>query len=128
MRTINMIHVTLIYSFIHSFIQLKTIIMGETVQIRVKILSMGANRENDLDDIPVSTTIGELKEKLGLRPNTHCGREGQAENWDNRRTLADYSVRDGDQLACIVQCVVQDGQGSHDDYNEWLQNNQNRNN
>ena len=89
---------------------------------------MGGGQEIELADIRLSTTVGELKKKLSVPPNTRCGRSNQFENWDNRRTLADYFVKDGEHLVCVVQCVREDGQSHYDNYDEWLKSNQDRKN
>ncbi|CAF0868859.1 unnamed protein product [Rotaria sp. Silwood1] len=64
-------------------------------------------------------TIGDLKQKLHVEPNSHLGRPHQSENWDNRRQLSDYFVKDHEQLVCVVQSIKEDGQSSCDDYDQW---------
>ncbi|CAF3546091.1 unnamed protein product [Rotaria sp. Silwood1] len=60
-------------------------------------------------------TIGELKTKLSVRPNSRFGRLNQFENWDNQRPLSDYFVKNGTvptiDLAsryndCCVACIL----------------------
>lgn len=91
-----------------------------SISIKVEIPSKGNNRTVDLNNLSSSTTIGDLKAKLNVQPNSHFGRSDQFENWDNRRTLSDYFVQSGESFQCVIQCSVEDGQASFDDYNEWL--------
>lgn len=58
--------------------------------------------------------------KLSVRPNSRFGRLNQFENWDNRRPLSDYFVKNGEQFICVIQCVIEDGQPNVDDYDQWL--------
>ncbi len=74
----------------------------------------------DLNDIPASITIGELKTKLKVQPNSRFGRLNEYENWDNRRSLSDYLVKNGEQLMCVIQCIRTEGQPDFDDYDQWL--------
>lgn len=90
------------------------------INITVEIPAKGGNTKVNLNNIPLSMTIGELKTKLKVRPNARFGRLNQFENWDNRRPLSDYFVKNGESFQCVVQCIVEDEQQSFDDYNEWL--------
>lgn len=73
-----------------------------------------------LDNISLLTTVGELKEKLNMRPNARFGRFQMFENWDNRRPLTDYFVQNGESFICVIQCSVETRQRLFDDYNQWL--------
>lgn len=97
------------------------------MKIQVEIQMKGGNKIITVEDAQSSLTIGQLKEKISVRPNTRCGRPDQYENWDNRRTLSDYFVKEGERLICVVQCVREEGQSSFDNYDEWLQNYQKKN-
>ncbi|CAF2569733.1 unnamed protein product [Rotaria sp. Silwood2] len=90
------------------------------VNITVELSSQGGNNKVNLNGIPLSLTVGELKTKLQVPPNSRFGRLDQFENWDNRRSLSDYFIKNGEQFQCVIQCVIEDGQSSFDDYNEWL--------
>lgn len=92
----------------------------DLINITVEISAMGGNKEVNLSDIPKSMTIGELKTKLSVRPNSRFGRLNRFENWDNQRPLSDYFVKNGEQFTCVIQCIIEDGQQSVDDYNQWL--------
>ena len=61
-----------------------------------------------------------LKKQLKVAENSRFGRLNQFENWDNRRTLDDYFVKNNEQFMCVTQCVIEEGQPNCDDYNEWL--------
>ena len=98
------------------------LITNNTMKLQVEIQMQMGNRVVTLDDAQSSMTIGQLKEKLSVRSNTRCGRENQYENWDNRRTLADYFVKENERLVCVVQCVREEGQSSYDNYDQWLKN------
>ena len=84
---------------------------------------MKSQKDNTLTDLPLTTTIGQLKQKLNTDANAHVGRAGKFENWDNRHTLADYRVKDNETLDCVVQCSKEEGQTSFDDYNQWAAEN-----
>lgn len=90
------------------------------INIKVEISAMRANSTVELKEISSSMTIGEIKKKLNVQPNSRFGRANEFENWDNRRPLSDYFVENGESFQCVTQCVVEDGQSSFDDYNEWL--------
>lgn len=90
------------------------------VNITVQVSAMRDNTTIKLNNISTSMTIGDLKNQLKVQPNSRLGRSGQFENWDNRRSLADYFVENDESFDCVVQCVVDNGQPSCDDYNEWL--------
>ena len=94
------------------------------VSIKVEISAMGGARKVNLSNIPLSMTIGELKSRLNVRPNSRFGRSNECENWDNRRTFSDYFVKNEEQFMCVIQCVVEDGQSHVDDYDQWLLANQ----
>lgn len=94
------------------------------VSIKVEISAMGGMRKVNLSNIPLSMTIGELKSRLNVRPNSRFGRSNKYENWDNRRTLSDYFVKNEEQFMCVIQCMVEDGQSDVDDYDQWLLANQ----
>lgn len=93
---------------------------NDLISITVEMSSKGRNTTVDLNDITSSMTIGELKTKLNVRPNSRFGRLNQFENWDNRRSLSDYFVKNSESFQCVKQCTMEDGQPSFDDYNEWL--------
>ncbi|CAF3750597.1 unnamed protein product [Rotaria sp. Silwood1] len=82
--------------------------------------SKGSDTTVDLNNIPLSMTVGELKTKLNVGPNSRFGRLNQFENWDNRRSLSDYFVETGESFDCVIQSVMEDAQRSFDDYDEWL--------
>lgn len=88
--------------------------------IVVEISSQMGTKKVVLNNISPSTTIGQLKTQLNVRPNSRFGRQQQFENWDNRRSLADYFVRNGEVFSCVIQCIIEDGQSHFDDYQEWL--------
>lgn len=94
------------------------------VNVKVEISAMRGATTVNLSKIPLSMTIGELKTKLNVRPNSRFGRSNKYENWDNRRTLADYFVKDEEMFSCVVQCMMDDGQPDADDYDQWLLANQ----
>jgi hypothetical protein len=93
------------------------------ISITVEVSSQGGNKTFALDNIPSSMSVGELKTQLKVRPNSRFGRLNKFENWDNRRPLSDYFVKSGEQFMCVIQCVIEEGQHSFDDYNEWLSTN-----
>ncbi len=93
---------------------------SDSVSITVAVSAKGGNNQVTLDNIPLSTTVGELKTKLKVRPNSRLGRSNQFENWDNQRSLSDYFVQNGESFDCVIQCTMEDGQSSFDDYNTWL--------
>ena len=95
----------------------------DRISITVDVSSRGGENKVELKDIPLSTTIGDLKTQLNVRPNSRFGRVDQFENWDNRRPLSDYFVKNGENYMCVIQCTMVDGQPDFDDYNEWLSNN-----
>ncbi|CAF3228024.1 unnamed protein product [Rotaria sp. Silwood2] len=90
------------------------------IDIKVELPSKGSNNTVDLNKIPLSLTVGELKTKLNVPPNSRFGRSDQFENWDNRRPLSDYFVKNGELFQCVRQCAIEEGQSFFDDYNEWL--------
>jgi len=92
----------------------------DLISIQVEVSSSGGNNMIDLNNIPSSTTVGELKTKLNVRPNSRFGRLNEYGNWDNRRPLSDYFVRNGEQFMCVIQCVMTEGQPDFDDYKQWL--------
>ena len=92
----------------------------DAISIKVDISGKGGSNTVDLNNISSSMTIGALKAKLRVQPNARFGRLDQFENWDNRCTLSDYFVKSGESFECVVQCVIEDGQSTFDDYNEWL--------
>jgi hypothetical protein len=92
----------------------------DLISITVEISSKGGGNNVELNNIPLSTTIGELKTKLKVRPNSRFGRVEKFENWDNRRPLSDYFVQNGEQFMCVIQCAIVEGQPEFDDYDEWL--------
>ncbi|CAF5027016.1 unnamed protein product [Rotaria sp. Silwood1] len=96
----------------------------DLISITVQISSKGSDATVDLNNIPSSMTIGELKTKLNVRPNSRFGRLNQFENWDNQRPLSDYFVKNGESFDCVIQSVIEDEQRSSDDYDEWLLANQ----
>ena len=96
----------------------------DLISITVQISSKGSDTTVDLNNIPLSMTIGELKTKLNVRPNSHVGRLNRFENWDNRRPLSDYFVENGESFDCVIQSNLEDKQRSFDDYDEWLLANQ----
>jgi hypothetical protein len=65
-------------------------------------------------------TIGQLKQKLNVEPNSRLGRPNESENWDNRRQLSDYFVKDYEQLVCVLQDIKENRQTLFDDYDQWL--------
>ncbi|CAF3524673.1 unnamed protein product [Rotaria sp. Silwood1] len=91
------------------------------ISVTVEISLNEGQNEVTLANIPLSMTIGDLKQKLHVEPNSHLGRPHQSENWDNRRQLSDYFVKDHEQLVCVVQSIKEDGQSSCDDYDQWLE-------
>lgn len=93
---------------------------SDLTNITVEVSSSGGNKNIVLNNIPSSTTVGELKTQLKVRPNSRFGRSDQFENWDNRRSLSDYFVQNGESFQCVVQCAMEEGQSKFDDYNEWL--------
>jgi len=93
------------------------------INITVEVSAKGGNNKIDLTNIPLSMTVGELKTKLNVRPNSRFGRLNEFEDWDNRRSLSDYFVKNDEQFTCVIQCVMAEGQPSCDDYNEWLKTN-----
>jgi len=92
----------------------------DLISIKVEVSSMGGSNIVDLNTIPPSTTIGELKTKLNVQPNSRFGRLQKFENWDNRRPLSDYFVKNDEQFMCVIQCVMTEGQPTFDDYDQWL--------
>ena len=90
------------------------------ISVTVELSSQGGNNKITLDNLPLSTTIGGLKKQLKTEANARLGRANEFENWDNRRSLSDYFVGNGEQLTCVIQCSKEDGQSSFDDYDEWL--------
>ena len=92
----------------------------DLISITVEVSAMRSNTQVDLKGIPLSTTVGELKTKLNVRPKSRFGRVDKFENWDNRRSLSDYFVENGESFMCVIQCVMSEGQPSFDDYDEWL--------
>lgn len=91
-----------------------------TVSISVEFAAKGGSRTVNLDNLSTSTTIGEVKNQLGVAANSRFGRQNQFESWDNRRTLADYFVANGEKFDCVIQCMIQEGQPDCDNYEEWL--------
>ncbi len=92
----------------------------DLISIKVEVSSRGGETKVELNDIPSSTTIDELKTKIKVRPNSRFGRVDKFENWDNRRSLSDYFVKNGEQFMCVIQCTIVEGQPDFDDYDEWL--------
>ncbi|CAF1036453.1 unnamed protein product [Rotaria sordida] len=90
------------------------------ISITVEISPNDGQNEVTLANIPLCMTIGDLKQKLNVEPNSRLGRPHEFENWDNRRQLSDYFVKDYEQLVCVLQCIKEDGQSSCDDYDQWL--------
>ena len=90
------------------------------ISVTVELSGKGGNNKIILDNLPVSTTVGELKKQLKTEANARLGRANKFENWDNRRSLSDYFVGNGEQLNCVIQCSKEDGQSSFDDYDESL--------
>jgi hypothetical protein len=95
------------------------------ISITVTISAKGGGNKIPVDNIPSSTTIGDLKKKIKVQPNARLGRSNKFENWDNKRPLSDYFVKDGEIFDCVTQCMMEDGQPEYDDYNEWLAANKN---
>lgn len=95
------------------------------ISIKVEVSSRGGNKIVEVNNISSSTTVGELKTKLNVQPNSRLGRLEKFENWDNQRSLDDYFLKNGEQLSCVIQCAIQEGQPSFDDYDEWLSANKN---
>jgi len=93
---------------------------ANSISMTVEVSAKGSDKKVQLNNIPLSTTVGEVKTKLNVRPNSRFGRVNEFENWDNRRPLSDYFVQDGEQFMCVKQCTMEEGQSSFDDYNEWL--------
>jgi len=92
----------------------------DLINITVEVSSMGGSKIVDLNNISPSITIDELKTKLNVQPNSRFGRLQNFENWDNRRSLSDYFVKNNEQFMCVIQCVMTEGQPTFDDYDEWL--------
>lgn len=90
------------------------------ISVTVEISSMNGQNEITLANIPLTMTIGDLKQKLHVEPNSRLGRCHEAENWDNQRQLSDYFVRDHEQLVCVLQCIKEETQSTCDDYDQWL--------
>jgi hypothetical protein len=90
------------------------------ITVTVELSSTGGRNEITLANIPLSMPIGQLKQKLNVEPNSHLGRPNELENWDNRRQLSDYLVKDFEQLVCVKQSIKEGGQTSFDDYDQWL--------
>lgn len=93
---------------------------SNSVNMTIEVAAMRNNTKVELNSIPLTMTIGEVKKKLNVQPNARFGRLNEFENWDNRRPLSDYFVKNGEEFSCVVQCVMEDGQPSCDDYDEWL--------
>lgn len=93
---------------------------NDLINLTVEISAKGGNKKVVLNNIPSTTTVGELKIQLEVRPNSRFGRSDKFENWDNRRSLSDYFVKNGESFMCVIQCMMEDGQSEFDDYNEWL--------
>ncbi|CAF2892063.1 unnamed protein product [Rotaria sp. Silwood2] len=90
------------------------------ISVTVEISSNDGQNEITLANIPLCMTIGDLKQKLHVAPNSHLGRPKEFENWGNQRQLSDYFVRDHEQLVCVLQSTKEDVQSSCDDYDQWL--------
>ncbi|CAF0788464.1 unnamed protein product [Adineta steineri] len=72
--------------------------------IKVKVdMSWPGGRKKIVKRIPVSTTVGQLKQKLNA-PHSRLGYTHKIENWDNGRPLSDYFVKNGKQFKCTLQC------------------------
>ena len=91
-----------------------------SISIKVDVSSKGSNATVELNNLPPTITIGDLKAKLKVQSNAHFGRLNQFENWDNRRSLSDYFVKNGEPFQCVIQCMMEDGQPTFDDYDECL--------
>ncbi|CAF3341063.1 unnamed protein product [Rotaria socialis] len=78
------------------------------ISVTVEISAMKGQNEITLANIPLSMTIGDLKKKLHIEPNSRLGRPHESENWDNQRQLSDYFVRDHEQLVCVLQCTKEE--------------------
>ncbi|UJR29778.1 hypothetical protein I4U23_017325 [Adineta vaga] len=98
---------------------------SDPISITVSVSTKGGDKETTLNNISLSTTVGEVKSKLNVKPNSRFGRSNQFENWDNRRPLSDYFVKNGESFDCVIQCNMEEGQSAFDDYNEWLSANKN---
>lgn len=90
------------------------------ISVTVEISSLNGPNEITLANIPQCMTVGDLKLKLHVDPNSRLGRPNEFENWDNRRQVSDYFVRDHEQLVCVLQCAKENEQTSCDDYDQWL--------
>jgi hypothetical protein len=93
---------------------------SDQISITVEVSSQGGNKNVVLNNIPLSISVGELKTQLKVRPNSRFGRFNEYGNWDNRRPLSDYFVKNGESFQCVIQCIIEEGQSSFDDYNQWL--------
>ncbi|CAF3628218.1 unnamed protein product [Rotaria sp. Silwood1] len=93
------------------------------INIIVEVSAKGSDNNINLNNIPTSLTVGELKKQLNVPLNSRFGRLNEFENWDNRRPLSDYFVKNGESFMCVKQCVIEEEQSSFDDYNEWLSTN-----
>ena len=110
--------------FLDFYSTMATPSVDHTISVTVEQSWKGGNTKTTVDNLPLSTTVGELKKRLKTEANGRLGRTGEFESWDNRRSLADYMVKTGEQLECVVQCVREVGQSSFDDYDQWLANRQ----
>jgi len=90
------------------------------ISITVELSSVHGQDEITLANLELSMTIGQLKQKLNVEPNSRLGRPNESENWDNRRQLCDYFVKDYEQLVCVLQDIKEARQSSFDDYDQWL--------
>ncbi|CAF1136283.1 unnamed protein product [Didymodactylos carnosus] len=99
---------------------------SDLISIAVTTSSKGGDRTVAVKNIPLSITVGELKTKLTVAETSRLGRLHEFENWDNRRPLSDYFVKDQENLGCVLQCSVEDGQSSYDDYDLWLAKSQSK--
>ena len=98
----------------------KSVVNTGVISITVEQSAKGGNTDTILNDISPSMTVGELKKKLNVEANSRFGRKDQFEDWDNRRPLSDYFVKNGELFQCVIQCMMEEGQSSFDDYDQWL--------
>ncbi|CAF1409863.1 unnamed protein product [Adineta ricciae] len=81
---------------------------SQSDHIKVKVdMSWPGGRKKIVKRIPVTTTVGQLKQKLNAPNAKLSGHLHKLEYWDNSRPIADYLAQNRKKFKCNLQLSKQ---------------------